>query len=244
METVDTLGVLQLAWPHIGLGAGIVIIILMFTSDAFRSDTSRSRWRDPVWLAWAIVAAYLLHVFEEYGAWIANGQFVLVTTFEETGVSDMFGGIPHYFFPLVNILFTWVALPIAALIARRNPVVGLSALGFVLVNSLTHLGGGAMSSGNPFLMPGSINGIVVSLLLVGWIVYACIKYKLLPRKGLAIAITAGVLGHIGLFSIYLMNLGLGSVAVTVWTPVVVFLPILTSWLLCKAFFITFPKESA
>ena len=240
---MDTLGVLQLAWPHIGLGIGIVIIMLMFATDTLRSDTTRSRWRDPVWLAWAMAAAYLLHVFEEYGAHIVDGQFLLVRTFEEMGVSDMFGGIPWFFFPYVNILFTWIALPLAAHIARRNPVIGLSGLGFVLMNGITHIGGSIALGQSPLENPGSITGIILFLGLFIWTVYVCKKDALLPPKGLVIAITSGVVAHLGLFSIYAVNLGLGHVASAIWTPVVAFLAIIVSWLLCKAFHIAFPKET-
>ena len=34
-----------------------------------------SRWRDPVWLAWLMVVAYLLHNFEEYGIDAAGRAF-------------------------------------------------------------------------------------------------------------------------------------------------------------------------
>lgn len=231
---MDTLGVLYLAWPFIGLGGAIVLTIVLFATNACRSNLDVSRWRDPVWLAWCLSAAYLFHVFEEYGAYISDGQFALITNFEEMGVSERFGGIPYYFFPYVNILFTWVALPIAAVIARRNPVIGLASVGFLLVNGLVHIGSFAISGGGSQSAPGAITGIVF-LSLVVWICYACAKYKLLPKRGLTIALVSGIIGHLCLFSCYIINMLLGHVASTLWVPVVAFSPLLIAWLLCKIF---------
>src|SRR5689334_7374637 len=54
-------------WPWIGLAISALLLTLLFTTNAFRSDHSLSRWRDPVWLAWLAPAAYMLHQTEEYG---------------------------------------------------------------------------------------------------------------------------------------------------------------------------------
>ena len=165
----------------------------------------------------------------------------LVATFDEMGVNAMFGGLPFYFFPLINILFTWVALPVAAIIARRNPVIGLSGSGFLLINGLMHIGQCAGMGMTPWQSPGGVTGIVFLGLFV-WIVYACKKYALLPRKGLAIAIISGIIGHICLFSLYIVNLLLGHLADIIWAPFVAFMPLIVSWILCKAFRISFSKD--
>ena len=49
-----------------GLGAALLLVLLLST-DALRSDLTVSRWRDIVWLAWAGTLAYLIHQFEEHG---------------------------------------------------------------------------------------------------------------------------------------------------------------------------------
>jgi hypothetical protein len=53
-------------WPYMGLGAALLLVLLLST-DALRSDLTVSRWRDIVWLAWAGTLAYLIHQFEEHG---------------------------------------------------------------------------------------------------------------------------------------------------------------------------------
>ena len=40
-----------LVWPYMGLGAALLLALLL-TTDALRSDRTVSRWRDLVWLAW------------------------------------------------------------------------------------------------------------------------------------------------------------------------------------------------
>ena len=55
-----------LVWPYMGLGAALLLALLLST-DALRSDLTVSRWRDLVWLAWLGTLAYLIHQFEEHG---------------------------------------------------------------------------------------------------------------------------------------------------------------------------------
>ena len=231
---MNTIEILSLAWPCIGFGGGIAVIVGLFT-NAFRSDTTRSRWRDPVWLSWLMVAAYLLHVMEEYGLHIADGEFQLVTNLRAQGIDAMFGGLPSAFFPMVNIIFTWVALPIAAALSRKHPVVGLAGMGFLLVNGLTHLGGSLVMGQSLADNFGVVTGVLLFIPLFCWITYACAKYKLLPRGGLAVAIVSGVVAHILLFSIYLLNKVAGHTVAFIWIPFVCFSTIWVSWLLCKAF---------
>jgi hypothetical protein len=231
---MNTFDVLTLAWPWIGGGIGIVVTILLFT-DYFRSDLNTSRWFDPVWLSWFMVAAYLWHVVEEYGLHIADSQFQLVTSFHERGIDAQFGGLPMAFFPMVNILFTWVGLPLAAVISRKNPVVGLGATGFLLVNGLTHLMPSIAG-----IMPWSSNyglftGAFVFIPLFCWITYACASRHLLPKGGLTIIIVSGILTHLLLFSIYILNKLAGHTAAFIWIPFVATATIWLSWLLCKAF---------
>ena len=43
-------------WSSVGLGAAIVLLLLLFCTSTFRDNTGVSRWRDPVWQAWLMVA--------------------------------------------------------------------------------------------------------------------------------------------------------------------------------------------
>ena len=221
--------ILWAAWPWIGFGMGIVLIIQLLFRDNLRSDTNVSRLKDPTWLSWAMAAAYLIHVAEEYGIYFANGQYILIQNFIDTGISAMFGGIPMLFFPFVNIMATWIAFPTAAIISKKHPVIGLSTLGFVLVNGLTHLG--ALINGGNFM--GGITGILIFLPLFIWTVYACSKYSLLPKRGLIIAVSSGVVGHIGLFGLYIINKFCGSMISTACVVVVAFISMIIAWILCR-----------
>ena len=53
-------------WPFVGGGAAIVMVAILLTTDTFRSNTTVSRWRDPVWLAWLAAPLYWVHQLEEY----------------------------------------------------------------------------------------------------------------------------------------------------------------------------------
>ena len=190
---MNTIDLLWLAWPWVGAGGALVLLLMLFFTDSFRSDKSVSRWFDPVWLAWMMVVAYLLHVWEEYGLHIADGQFQLITSFHEMGVDAKFGGIPNGFFPYVNIGLTWVALPIAALLCKRYPVIGLGGMGFLALNGLTHIGAGLALGQSLSENAGVVTGVLVFIPLFCWICYACASRQLLPKGGLTIAIVSGVI---------------------------------------------------
>lgn len=232
---MNTTELLWFVWPWIGFGGSIVLIILLLFTDKLRSDGKRSKFYDVSWLAWAIAAAYLLHVLEEYGLHVSDGQYELITSFKEMGVDAKFGGLPMYFFPYVNIALTWVAMPIAAAISKKHPVIGLSGMGFEFFNGLTHVGASLAFGMKLSENAGVVTGVFLFLPLFFWTVHACRKENLLPEKGLGIAIAGGIIGHLALFSAYAVNLLLGHTAAAIYVPVVAFMPLIASWILCKAF---------
>ena len=116
------------AWPWMGLGAAVVMAVLLFCTDLLRSDGGR-RWLDPVWLAWLAVPIYLLHQFEEYACNLADGEYLIIgQVFANAGGIMDLSQLPLAFFPEVNILLVWVAVPISAYLCRRNPVIGLAPM--------------------------------------------------------------------------------------------------------------------
>lgn len=225
-------------WPWMGLGGGIVLLILLFATNVFRSNTE-SRWKDPVWLSWLLVPAYLIHQFEEYTMHITDGQYDGVTMFfsENSPVAPFLDTmeLPMAHFPLMNIMFVWVALPIAAMLCKKNPVIGLSGYGFLIVNGMAHLGGGAVMGMSPLENPGFFTGIILFIPLTVWMVYACLKTRTLSRKGIVLTLASGIVGHVALASCYIFAiLGLPA-GVLVADVVVSFTPIIVAWLLCKVF---------
>lgn len=227
--------VAYLAWPWIGLGGAIVLFILLFGTNLMRSKNCVSRWRDSAWLAWLPVPVYLLHVFEEYGLYITNGQFDLVLAFIDKGIDAMVGGLPLIVFPEINILIIFVAFPIAAYLGRKNPVVSLMSYGFMLINGLTHIGGTIALGGGLLDNPGNVTGLFCFIPLFIWFVYICRKDNLLRGKGFASSIIAGVVQHLGVFSVYGVCAVLGGVASIIWVPFMAFLGIGCALLLCRIF---------
>ncbi|OHV82845.1 hypothetical protein LCM4573_17950 [Rhizobium sp. LCM 4573] len=53
------------------------------------------------------------------------------------------------FFLAVNVTAFWVAAPIAALLSRRHPLVGLSIYGIIIINALVHMAA-ALGDGEGF----------------------------------------------------------------------------------------------
>ena len=128
-------------FPWIGGGAAVVLLILLFGTRLLQSEPGSSRWHDRVWLSWLAVAIYLLHNVEEYGIDV----FGRMTQFpaEICSVSKLpvppNCPIPAAYFLAVNIPLIRVIAPMAALLARRHPLVGLAFYGVIFVNLFFHI---------------------------------------------------------------------------------------------------------
>jgi uncharacterized protein with HXXEE motif len=200
----------DLGWPWMGLGAAAVLLVLMFTTDAMRSRTSGSRWWDPVWLSWLTVPVYLLHVFEEYShdvfgrVYFIAGQVCAAQGYPSYPDCP----IPTVHWPLVNIALVWVAAPIAALLSRRNLVIGLTFYGFILFNGVLHVVTALVQGSNAY--PGVVTGVLLFIPSSVWVVYVCLKSGALSAKAIAVAYAGGIAGHIVLALTYLIFKATGS----------------------------------
>jgi hypothetical protein len=114
-------------WPFIGVGGAIVMVAILLMTDTFRGNTTVSRWRDPVWLAWLAVPLYWIHQFEEYSLPVLGFDYSI----QEMICKNL--GFPPYpdcpiplsFYPVVNIALMWFGAPLAAYFCRRNVLIGL-----------------------------------------------------------------------------------------------------------------------
>lgn len=146
-------------WPWAGLGLAALLLAGLLLGD-LRGDRAAPRTRDMAWLAWAAVAAYLLHQFEEHGVdaqgtpYAFRGLLCAVSGFAGQAACP----IPESFITAVNIPVVWVAGPVAALLGRRWPAMALGFLGVPAVNAFAHIG--------PAVATGSYNpGLLTAVLL-------------------------------------------------------------------------------
>jgi hypothetical protein len=192
-------------WSSVGLGAAVALILLLLCTNVCRSRLEVSRWRDPVWMAWMFALAYLLHNFEEYGFDAKGRQFSFPLSICQNFGYDSLEScpMPLAYFVAVNIPFIWIALPLLAVWSRRNPAAGLTGLGFVFVNALTHLGGLAIQG----YSAGTVTAAVIFLPLSIW---SAITFfgprKLLPCPMLAVIIGTGLLVHVFMIGFMLLYL--------------------------------------
>lgn len=225
-------------WPWMGLGGAVVLLILLFKTDLF-INSNQSRWKDTVWLSWFIVPVYLVHQFEEYTMHITNGQYDGVAMFfsERSPVAAFLDTmeLPMAHFPLMNIMFVWVALPIAAFLSKKNPVIGLSGYGFLIVNGMAHLLGGVALGMSPLENPGFFTGTIVFIPLTLWMSYICLKTGQLSKKKLILSLISGIIGHIALASCYLFAIMGLPAGVLIADVVVAFTPTIVAWIFCKIF---------
>src|SRR3954466_6942260 len=212
-------------------GGGLALLAVMLYTDAMRSQLTVSRWRDPVWLAWLAVPLLMIHMFEE------DGVGLMGRTYDPPDAGRKNPGYPpnpdcaiplaHY--PLVNLGIAWVAAPLAALLARRNLVIGLSWYGLLIFNGTLHVvstivgglaAGGGVLTGGLFFIPAFF-----------WMIYAVMKSGAMSGKALAVSVSAGVIAHILLAAVYAgQKFGVyGATGVLVVDVMVLVTPLLVGW---------------
>lgn len=133
-------------WPWMGLGATIVLIVLLFFTDFLRVEKEKCRWKDPYWLSWVFMVCYMLHNVEEYGLDLTGAHNGFANA-----MAVIFGKpLEEYFFLCVNFSLVWVAAPLAAIISRYRKwsVLATGMAGFMIANSLTHIVAGIVRGYN------------------------------------------------------------------------------------------------
>jgi len=233
------------AWPWVGLGMGIVMLVLLFATDLLRGSDA-PRVRDPYWLAWASMPAYLVHQFEEYALNIANGDYVIVEqVFVNAGSIMDLSALPMFHFPLVNIALVWAGVPLAAWLGARlkNPVVALSPYGFILVNGLMHLAMTAARSVPVALNPGFFTGTFVFLPLAALTIAVCVRGRFMHGGGIAAFLVAGAIAHGLLGAGYAMSGVGGAMGVATLDLLAGLSPAFLAWAFCKLFKVKSPDEA-
>lgn len=178
----------------VGLVAALVLLALLFSTDRLRSGTNVSRWRDLTWLSWAAATVYLLHNAEEY----AIDLYGQVHAFPATMCANFGYGpypdcpVPPLFFTAVNIPMFWFAGPIAALLSRRHPLIGLTLYSVISANGAVHIVS-ALATGS--YNPGLLTAVLMFVPLSAWVGYALFGKNGLSYKALAFLIVLGVAAH-------------------------------------------------
>jgi hypothetical protein len=224
-------GWFDLAFPWIGLGAALVLLALLFGSKLLRSDPASSRWRDLVWLSWMAVVAYLLHNVEEYGVDLLGQRHAFPGALcASLGLGPYPGCSIHpSFFLAVNIPLFWVTAPLAALLSRRHPLIGLSLYSVVIINALIHIQR-AIVTGS--YNPGLLTAVVVFLPLSIWVGHACFGRGGLGYKAMALLIVWGVVLHV-ILAVPMLLFARGAISntVLVWPQILnAALLLLVTWL--------------
>lgn len=185
----------DLAFPWIGGAAAVVLLVVLFGTNALRSESRLSRWRDPVWMSWMATVAYLLHNVEEYGMDVLGNAHAFPDALCANLQLPPFPEcpVPPTFFLAVNIPLFWVVGPLAALLSRRHRLVGLSLYSVISINALAHVGG-VLRTGELY-NPGLFTALVVFLPLTVWTGRAFFGRDGLSHKAMAWLLACGVLGH-------------------------------------------------
>jgi hypothetical protein len=189
-----TWGWLDSAFPWIGAAAALVLLVLLFGTGLLRSEPTVSRWRDRQWLSWLGVVAYLLHNVEEYGVDITGTAHAFPDALCLRLNLPAYPGcpIPPAFYLAVNISLFWVIAPIAALLSRRHPLVGLSIYSVIFTNGLIHVVPMVFGLG---YTPGTLTAATIFLPLSIWVAYANFGPGRLRTVALVLLVANGVILH-------------------------------------------------
>lgn len=187
---------LDRSFPWVGLPGAILLLVLMFGTDVLRGDRTVSRWRDLTWLSWAGAAAYLIHNVEEYGVDLMGRLHAFPTS-----LCIMFGfpdavhcPAPPAFFTSVNVPMFWFAAPVAALLSKRHPLVGLTIYSVMSVNFVAHLASGLATGA--IYNPGWFTALLLFLPLTVWMVHTLFGGAGLGYGALAYLAGWGVVLHL------------------------------------------------
>ncbi|HLX91859.1 MAG TPA: HXXEE domain-containing protein [Puia sp.] len=189
----------DIIWPWIGLGASVIILILLFTTGLLRRDRLISRWRDPTWLAWLAVPIYMIHQFEEYGVDFLRQKHA----FPDALCTNLNLGaypvcpIPHEFYLYVNIPLVWFVGILLAIISFKSPFVALGLYGVIITNGVSHIFIGILRQS---YNPGLFTAILIFLPSFFWVCKACFGPERFVKAGIAVLIGTGIILHAILIS--------------------------------------------
>jgi hypothetical protein len=182
-----------LVWPYMGLGAALLLALLL-TTDALRSDLTVSRWRDLVWLAWLGTLAYLIHQFEEHGidalgaTYAFRGEMCRNFGFPDVETCP----IPFSFVTAVNISVVWVFGPATALLGGRWPELALAFFSVPIINTIPHIVP-AVAQGT--YNAGLVTAIVIFVPLSLWAFHVALSRYRLGWRAVIATIVAGIVYH-------------------------------------------------
>lgn len=177
-------------WPWMGLGAAIVMIILIFCTNQLRSDKLIPRFKDPVSLAWIGFVVYLLHNFEEFGQDLYGNQlgftyfmngFLGIHTSEALSLA-------------CNLALIWVVFPLAAWLVQRgyrNMAAGIAC--FELLNGTGHIVQ-AIAFGT--YNAGLLNSIFLCWPIGLWTLYVCFWKERQPKRNILLLLLSAVAYHV------------------------------------------------
>jgi hypothetical protein len=183
-----------LVWPYMGLGAALLLALLL-TTDALRSDLTVSRWQDLVWLAWLGTLAYLIHQFEEHGidalgaTYAFRGEMCRNFGFPDVQACP----IPFSFVTAVNISVVWVFGPATALLGRRRPELALAFFAVPIINAIPHI---VPAAAQGTYNAGLVTAIVIFVPLSLWVFHVALSRYRLGWRAVIATIVAGIVYHV------------------------------------------------
>ena len=203
-------------WPWIGLGASVVISVLLFFTDFLRVEKNKCRWKDPYWLSWLLMILYMFHNIEEYGIDLTGAHNGF-----PNAMAVIFGQpLAEYFFLTVNFSIVWGVAPLVALISRKKkfPILATGMAGFMIANSLTHIVSGIVGGYNP----GLATTLCLFVPIAIWTLIVCYGKNGIKSSARWWNLGIGIFYHIIMFSSILTEKFTGTLSMPLLSVILFF----------------------
>ena len=195
-------------WPWIGLGAAIVLLILLFCTDVLRSDRTKSRFLDPVSLAWMGAVIYMLHNVEEYGIdMFGNKQAFTTFMYQLMGMR-----ISEAAYLCCNLGLVWVVGPLTAVFVKKGyhrMAAGMAI--FELINGTMHI---VQAINLGCYNPGLLNSAVLCYPVGLWTLYALYGKNKFPKMDMLWLFLGALFYHVVLMA---GIVGVTKAGISEWT---------------------------
>ncbi len=206
-------------FPWIGLGASVVLSVLLLCTRVLQQNPSVSRIKDGTWLAWGASVSYLIHNAEEYGIDLMGNFYAFPKAME--ALTAQAALLPAEFYTVLNVTMFWLIAPLVAYLSKNRKFLQIALAGVLLVNAIGHIGQLFIVGYTPGLLTCTILFLPISI----WIYILHTKEYCITKKAIAMSVFLGILTHV-LLIVPMFGFMAGIITSEVLIAIQIFNPIL------------------
>ncbi len=182
-------------WPWFGLGAALVLLILLFCTDVLCTEKGkgkwRNRWSDAYWIAWLCTAAYLMHNVEEYGIDLFGNLYEFPNCFN-TIMAGNGTTMPDAFFMCIYLPAFCVTYPLVAWFSKKHEWASPVLVAGLFLNAISHIIPLFTPTG---YTPGTLTAIIFFLPISIWCAIGIVGKNQLQYKWMVTCLVVFLIGY-------------------------------------------------